>query len=915
MRQTGELAVRVEMRRFWTLFGRHNAGSPLDNQTSQKSKPTMPDFSTDKTQESFSTSLSTHRSAQDIQDEQLLGRLNSLIDFDVARRWRFVPEYESFYAISNDGHIVSLPRPKKNRMRLMVRRMETKSGGVVRGPFASLSRSESKADSTRKELHYDELILRAFVGPKPWPRSIAIYIDSTGNTPKLHLSNLQWSTLPSSTDEESLGDIHDSKLLSQFDLAVAPNIDRRWRYVKGMSKCYAVSSDGHIVRLPRTGSRDSILLLKPSITIRDGKMQGSPKATLVEPATLKSFQRSYSTVMLEAFHGPKPSEKHYARILHEDKTNLHVDHIVWQLTRPNPVTPLETHTLDFDAQPSSCDVGPLEDIDDIQILAVVESSVATVTGRRWRFVRGLAKAYVVSNDGHILRLPRPNSREQAYLLKPSLIRRKGKIEGSPRAKLIHPVTSEIITRSYSGVMLEAFHGPKPSEEHRARILHEDKTNLHIDHLEWYLTRSKPVTTLDTQSPNFHCQALSCDEGPLEDIDDLQLLTLVESSTPTRDGRRWRFVRGLAKAYVVSNDGHILKMPRPGSCEKPYLLKPSLARSNGKIKGSPRANLTHPVTFESIARSYSAVMLEAFHGPKPSNEHHARILHEDKTNLHIDHMEWYVAPSKPPKTPRPPAKEKTISDVRNKEMLHDLNNLCPKNESRRWRPIKNYERIYFISDDGHIVRIANREKDATHPNVGKGLRLCARLKITTDGVFYGYSAKLTKDGVSRYATYAALMLETFVGAKPSEDSVAHNMNGNAEEILLSNLEWSTRKKIRMQFIHGDANAISLKSESWSEWNLYIRLLYCALNSQMLQLTANEAKEFVERSPDACKIEVYRRIAKAAEDSKKVRIESLECSSLWGIEGVRKCFNIEARHIGLEVTEKGAFRISRQKTTQP
>lgn len=729
-------------------------GVPLDNYTTPKRKPMMLDDSANMTQENFLTSLSPEQGVNDIQDAQLLCSLNSLIEFDGARRWRFVPGYESFYVISNDGHIVSLPRPKMNRMRLMVRRMDTKSSGVVRGPFASLSRSETKVDSTRQELHYDELILRAFVGPKPWPRSTPIYSSSIDGTPRLHLNNLQWSTLPSATEDEALEDIKESKLLSLFDLAVAPNNDRRWRYVKDMAKAYAVSSDGHILRLPRPGSRDSILLLKPSITVKDGKMQGSPRATLIDPATSKSFQRSYSTVMLEAFHGPKPSD-----------------------------------------------------------------------------------------------------------------------------------------------------------EHRARILCEGVTNLHIDNIDWHLKRTKPVNTLDTNNHDFHVHPLGSDDGPLEDIEGIQLLALIDSSIATHAGRRWRFVRGLAQAYVVSNDGHIVRMPHPGSREKAHLLKPSFIRRNDKIEGSPRANFTHPVTSKYFARSYSVVMLEAFHGPKPSDEHRARILHEDKTNLHIDHIDWYVAPSKPKKTPRPQAKEKPISDVRNKEMLQDLNKLCPHNENRRWRPIKNYEQVYFISDDGHIVRITNREKDAPRQNGGRKILLCARLKITTDGVFYGYSAKLTKGGVSRYATYAALMLETFIGPKPSKDSVAHNMNGNAEEILLSNLEWSTRKKIRMQFIHGDANAVSLKSENWSEWNLYIRLLYCALNEKMLQLSPIESNEFVERSPDACNLEVYQRIAKAAENSKAVRIESLECSSLWGVESVRNCFNIEARHIGLDITEKGVFRISR------
>lgn len=98
-------------------------------------------------------------------------------------KWRAVPGYEGRYEVSNHGRVKSLPRPKVHNPRLLKTSPDVCGYPVVR--FWS-------SDATPRGWRVHELVLLAFVGPRPdWAAHIR-HLD--GNKLNNVLRNLAYGT-------------------------------------------------------------------------------------------------------------------------------------------------------------------------------------------------------------------------------------------------------------------------------------------------------------------------------------------------------------------------------------------------------------------------------------------------------------------------------------------------------------------------------------------------------------------------------------------------------------------------------------------------------------------------------------------------------------------------------------------------
>ena len=103
----------------------------------------------------------------------------------------------------------------------------------------------------------------------------------------------------------------------------------------------------------------------------------------------------------------------------------------------------------------------------------------------------------------------------------------------------------------------------------------------------------------------------------------------------------------------------------------------------------------------------------------------------------------------------------------------------------WKPIKNYENIYEVSNLGRIKSLSRtiKRKD------GKPLKIKEQiLKGSKDTKGY-IQVELKKDGKRYIKTIHRLVAETFIENKNNKEQVNH-IDGNKENNCVYNLEWVT-----------------------------------------------------------------------------------------------------------------------------
>lgn len=104
----------------------------------------------------------------------------------------------------------------------------------------------------------------------------------------------------------------------------------------------------------------------------------------------------------------------------------------------------------------------------------------------------------------------------------------------------------------------------------------------------------------------------------------------------------------------------------------------------------------------------------------------------------------------------------------------------------WLPVVGYEGYYEVSNQGRVRSVARTILNRGIPLYLRGKML--RLRPSGSRKYYR-AAWLNKDGCNKYRSVHHLVLEAFVGLRPSGLECNHK-DGNPSNNRLDNLEWVT-----------------------------------------------------------------------------------------------------------------------------
>lgn len=93
----------------------------------------------------------------------------------------------------------------------------------------------------------------------------------------------------------------------------------------------------------------------------------------------------------------------------------------------------------------------------------------------------------------------------------------------------------------------------------------------------------------------------------------------------------------------------------------------------------------------------------------------------------------------------------------------------------WKPVVGYEGLYEVSNQGRVRNLQTTRILSTKPSKHLGYVLC----------------NLRRQGVVQGCYAHSLVLEAFVGLRPSSNHQACHGNGNRADNRLQNLRWGTR----------------------------------------------------------------------------------------------------------------------------
>lgn len=223
----------------------------------------------------------------------------------------------------------------------------------------------------------------------------------------------------------------------------------------------------------------------------------------------------------------------------------------------------------------------------------------------------------------------------------------------------------------------------------------------------------------------------------------------------------------------------------------------------------------------------------------------------------------------------------MQDICDTPTLQALESLVFPSTGRRWRYVPDYEGLYAISDDGHLVSLP-REVQAGDKKRTLRMRLMKHSKRMQGGKVVSISANLSDGatGTHKFKSYASMMLEAFVGARPSPEHVAHAKNGIQEDLRLDNLEWTTPRLVALKHIHG---ADAVKEHQPEE--MHLRKL---------------KKKAAER--------LFLRIEVAAKTDSSILLSPQDCKDLCAIQAVREGAASQARELCITITPEGFIRMA-------
>jgi hypothetical protein len=121
-------------------------------------------------------------------------------------------------------------------------------------------------------------------------------------------------------------------------------------------------------------------------------------------------------------------------------------------------------------------------------------------------------------------------------------------------------------------------------------------------------------------------------------------------------------------------------------------------------------------------------------------------------------------------------------------------------TEEWRDVVGYEDLYQVSSLGRLfakARTSPGRFGATQKR--KAHMMSAYVDKTSTGYV---SASIRRDGISKKVNIHVLVLEAFVGPRPSPSHEACHCDGNRANAALSNLRWDTASANKTDMIlHG------------------------------------------------------------------------------------------------------------------
>lgn len=123
----------------------------------------------------------------------------------------------------------------------------------------------------------------------------------------------------------------------------------------------------------------------------------------------------------------------------------------------------------------------------------------------------------------------------------------------------------------------------------------------------------------------------------------------------------------------------------------------------------------------------------------------------------------------------------------------------------WKDVVGYEGFYMVSNLGRVKSLPNSRR--------KIERIMKQVKYNK----FHFGLTLCKNGVRKIKNTHTMVLEAFVGPRPSEDMEACHGDSNPENNRVENLRWDTKKgnaKDRSDAMaqHGEKNGVSILKNS-------------------------------------------------------------------------------------------------------